>query len=125
VSRPWSDRELAEKIPEAVARKEALLTELKRLGELAANAKWTFERAKSVAWVRAIDHFNGTRSAKEEREAWVMQYVDPRTEMDVLEYGLAKDLADHAYRDTRTVIDSIDTDLRIMQTLIVSARAVA
>jgi hypothetical protein len=42
--------------------------------------------------------------------------------LTLIEVGTAKDMADLAYEDQRTTLRSLDTELRVMQTLHVSGR---
>lgn len=126
-ARPWSAAEIEALIPTAMERKNEVVETLKSLGENAAKTKWAYERAAAQARAHAWVHFRDepARTAKEEREAWAfLNWRDPDTQMDLYEYGLAKDLAANAYRDQGKVLESADTDLKVLQTLHVSARAV-
>lgn len=122
--KPWSPIEIDTLIPQAMERKNEVVTSLLALGENAANAKWAHIRAEAKARVAAVAHFQGQRSAKEDREAWaLLNWVDPDNQWSLDDYGLARDLAANAYRDQRAILDAAETDLKILQTLHVSARS--
>lgn len=119
-ARPWSADEVSERIPVLVEQVHDALAELKRLGDRSARAKWTYEKRHALAILATRGQLEG-RTNKEEREALAVlhRFDDHKT---LAENGVEAELARNAYDDQRRVLQALDTELRICQTLLASAR---
>lgn len=135
-NRPWSYDEITERLPELLERAEGMIVDLRGLGQEASRAKWAYEKAKAVAmtYVVAQEGESGIRSNKELREAKAMLFAhkdQPVREADggwgkadrtTAQLGYAADLADRAYQDQKTAIRTLDSEISVMQSMMVSAR---
>lgn len=115
-ARPWSRSEIEVKLPQALERLDDAVTNLKELGILAAETKWTYERQ----WAKCFLAAEGKN--RETREAVAMELLVTMVDRSGRHPGLARDLAANAYADARRVIDAIQTEIDVMRTLTVSAR---
>lgn len=132
--RPWSLPEIDQAIPQVVERLEDSIAELKALGEREAELKWSFEHHQAVARVKVRSQFAGEKSAKEDRDAAAMLYVfvaedfpggEPHPSFvgsTLVDVGMAKDLAENAYDNQRSVLRALQAELAVLQTLHVSGR---
>lgn len=114
-ARPWSPDEIAERIPKLVNDVADALAELRVLGDRASRAKWTYEKSYAQAILLAEE----SNAEKRKASAMLHRFADGTT---VAERGLAMDLADRAYKDQQASLRALDTELRICQSMLVSAR---
>lgn len=138
MDRPWSYDEITRKLPVLLEEAEGMLLALRTLGREATRKKWAFEKAKAVAMTMIVadEAQSGIRSNKEMRDARAMLYlhsdqpgpVNPETkeasrvEKSTAQMGYEADLADRAYQDQKQVIRSQDTEIHVLQSMMVSAR---
>lgn len=119
--RPWSVAEIEAMIPTAYERLEECAQELKSLGARSAELTWEYERREAIARVHVRAKLEGEKSAAEDRKALATLHVF-EDGTDLAEWGMSRDLAKNAYADQRKILDAADTELKVLQTLHVSAR---
>lgn len=130
--RPWSVAEIEELIPALTERIEDQLEALKSAGERFVELNRDYDRHEATAVLLARKAFIGEKSAAEDRKAWATLHVFDAAEfphgpsewigLTLTDIGMARDLAEHAFKLGRTVLDRLDTELKVLQSLHVSAR---
>jgi hypothetical protein len=99
---------------------EDALTDLKTMGEDAARREWEYRKAKAIAYLKA----KGSNAQAREAEALMTEVKAGDTKITVADLGLRRDLAENAYRDQRIIIETLSTEAKLLQTMVVSGRAI-
>lgn len=116
--RPWSPAEAIEMLPEIVARLEQAITSLLSMGRKAAESEWEYRKAKAIGLLKA----DGKNAEAREAQALLTEVKHGGQKVTVADLGLRRDLAENAYRDQRIMIQTLDTEARLIQSLMVSGR---
>lgn len=114
--RPWSPDELQERVDSVLDAIEDARTHLLDQGVKAAQTKWRYERAKARALIAGVVGKN----ADERRARLISVQVEPG--VTVADLGEAKDLAENMFDASKKLINLMDREAAILQTLVVSGR---
>lgn len=135
--RPWSFDEITVKLPGLLERAEQMIIDLRALGDTATRKKWAYEKAKATAMLHVVaqEAESGIRSNKELREAKAVLFIHKdhpgrsretgevtKSDKSTAQLGYEADLADRAYQDQKSAIRSLDSEISVMQSMMVSAR---
>lgn len=118
-SRPWTAFEIAERIPALQHRMDEALCDLAEMGAAAARAKWTYEKRSAIAYATV----QGRNTEQRKANAMLHQHeMDDGSVKTTCTFGYEMDLAAQRYANQKKIVDAIDSELRVLQTLLVSAR---
>lgn len=113
----WSPQDIDEKIEQLLERQDELLGDLLERGVLKDQCDAAYERAKRDA----ITSGKATGSNETERRARLLA-VQVRPGETILDLRTQRDRSKTAYFDTRALIEKIEKQLELLQTLHVTHR---
>lgn len=113
----WSAAEIDERIERTMQRQDDALENLLELGVLKDQTEYAYEEAKRDAYTSG----RVTGSNEEERRARLFA-VQVKPGLTILELRRQRDRAATGYADARRVLQKLEKDLDVLQTLHVSHR---
>lgn len=119
-TRPWSPVEVAIRVRALSAQKDEAVLQLDGMGTAASRSKWLFEAKKAQATLAA----GGSNTEVRKANAMLAEFAVGDEIVSVAQLGFRADAAANAFKNQHRVIETLDNDLRMCQTLIVDNRRV-